>query len=65
MLSGVGIFFELLRQGQICVSSSDLILQDTVFDFVVSGIISLETANKVHYGLIKEENTLDKTLEKF
>lgn len=38
-------------------------MQDIVFDFIVLGSFSTQNENRVHHGLITEENNTDKTLK--
>ncbi|GFS73473.1 anoctamin-1 [Trichonephila clavipes] len=58
MLLGAEIFYELLKPG------SHLVLQNTVFGYVVSGSVDQVTENRVHCGLIVDDD-LNKTLKKF
>ena len=64
MLLGAEIFYELLRPEKIKVKNSQLLLQNTVFGFVVSGNIDPFNETKVHCGLIRDED-LNKTLQNF
>ncbi|GBO46709.1 hypothetical protein AVEN_268596-1 [Araneus ventricosus] len=65
MLLGVEVFYELLRLGQISVPNSNLLLQNTVFGFIVSGGIPRENENVIHCGFLKHEINLDQTLKQF
>ncbi|GFX73852.1 DUF1758 domain-containing protein [Trichonephila clavipes] len=65
MLLGAEIFYELLRPGQIYCGDSRLLLQNTVFGYVVSGSVGDEvTDNKIHCGLIRDSD-LNTTLKSF
>ncbi|GBN43172.1 hypothetical protein AVEN_58849-1 [Araneus ventricosus] len=65
MLLGVEVFYELFRPGQISVPNSNLLLQNTVFGFIVSGGIPRENENVIHCGFLKHEINLDQTLKQF
>ncbi|GBN10218.1 hypothetical protein AVEN_51705-1 [Araneus ventricosus] len=65
MLLGVEVFYELLRPGQISIPNSNLLLQNTVFGFIVSGGIPRENENVIHCGFLKHEINLDQTLKQF
>ncbi|GFS69604.1 uncharacterized protein TNCV_1429241 [Trichonephila clavipes] len=64
MLLGAEIFFELLRPEIFKIKNSDLILQNTVFGYVVSRNVDSLNETKVHCGLVRDED-LNKTLQKF
>ncbi|GBM37030.1 hypothetical protein AVEN_31871-1 [Araneus ventricosus] len=64
MLLGADIFYELLRAGQIYAQNSQLLLQNTVFGYVVSGSVDQVAENRVHCGLILDDD-LNKTLKQF
>ncbi|GFW80482.1 integrase catalytic domain-containing protein [Trichonephila clavipes] len=64
MLLGAEIFNELLRPGKFYCDNSHLVLQNTVFGYVVSESVDQVTENRVHCGLIVEDD-LNKTLKKF
>ncbi|GFY33499.1 DUF1758 domain-containing protein [Trichonephila clavipes] len=66
MLLGAEIFYELLKPGKFYCDNSHLVLQNTVFDYVVSGSVDRArvTENCVHCGLIVDDD-LNKTLKKF
>ncbi|GFW85729.1 uncharacterized protein TNCV_853781 [Trichonephila clavipes] len=52
---GAEIFYELLRPGQIYCGDSRLLLQNTVFGYVVSGSVGDEARdNNIHCGLIRD-----------
>ncbi|GBM79242.1 hypothetical protein AVEN_250875-1 [Araneus ventricosus] len=61
MLLGAEIFYELLRPGQIYVQNSQLLLQNTVFSYVVSGSVDQVAEDRVYCGLILDDD-LNKTL---
>ncbi|GBO10843.1 hypothetical protein AVEN_104994-1 [Araneus ventricosus] len=65
MLLGVEVFYELLRPGQISLPNSNLLLQNTVFGFIVSGGIPRENENVIHCGFLNQEINLDQTLKQF
>ncbi|GFX37078.1 uncharacterized protein TNCV_1712711 [Trichonephila clavipes] len=59
------IFYELLRPGQIYCGDSRLLLQNTVFGYVVSGSVGDEVRNNnIHCGLIRDSD-LNTTLRSF
>ncbi|GBN67718.1 hypothetical protein AVEN_88180-1, partial [Araneus ventricosus] len=64
MLLGAEIFYELLRPGQIYAQNSQLLLQNTVFGYVVSGSVDQVAEDRVHCGLILDDD-LNKTLKQF
>ncbi|GFT33510.1 DUF1758 domain-containing protein [Trichonephila clavipes] len=64
MLLSAEIFFELLRPEKFKIKNSDLILQNTVFGYVVSGNVDSLNETKVNCGLVRDED-LNKTLQKF
>ncbi|GFX97431.1 integrase catalytic domain-containing protein [Trichonephila clavipes] len=64
MLLGAEIFYELLKPGKFYCDNSHLVLQNTVFVYVVSGSVDQVTENRVHCGLIVDDD-LKKTLKKF
>ncbi|GFS81870.1 DUF1758 domain-containing protein [Trichonephila clavipes] len=58
-------FYELLRPGQIYCGDSRLLLQNTVFGYVVSGSVGDEVRdNNIHCGLIRDGD-LNTTLRSF
>ena len=65
VLLGAEIFYELLIPGQIYPSNTKLILQNTVFGFVVSGSVQTVNENNVQCGLISDCTDLEKTIRKF
>ncbi|GFW12377.1 DUF1758 domain-containing protein [Trichonephila clavipes] len=65
VLLGAEIFYELLRPGQIYCGDSRLLLQNTVFGYVVSGSVGDEVRDsKIHCGLIRDSD-LNTTLTCF
>ncbi|GFV18005.1 uncharacterized protein TNCV_168101 [Trichonephila clavipes] len=65
VLLGAEIFYELLRPGQIYCGDSRLLLQNTVFGYVVSGSVGDEVRdNNIHCGLIRDSD-LSTTLRSF
>ncbi|GFX16736.1 rac GTPase-activating protein 1 [Trichonephila clavipes] len=66
MLLGAEIFYELLKPGKFYCDNSHLVLQNTVFGYVVSGSVdhthTQVTENRVHCGLIVDDD-LNKTLK--
>ncbi|GFX99711.1 integrase catalytic domain-containing protein [Trichonephila clavipes] len=64
MLLGAEIFYELLKPGKFYCDNSHLVLQNTVFGYVVSGSVDQVPENRVHCGLIVDDD-LNKTLKKF
>ncbi|GFX02317.1 integrase catalytic domain-containing protein [Trichonephila clavipes] len=64
MLLGAEIFYELLKPGKFYCDNSHLVLQNTVFGYVVSGSVDQVTENRVHCGSIVDDD-LNKTLKKF
>ncbi|GFW39131.1 integrase catalytic domain-containing protein [Trichonephila clavipes] len=66
MLLGAEIFYELLKPGKFYCDNSHLVLQNTVFGYVVSGSVdhTQVTENRVHCGLIFDDD-LNETLKKF
>ncbi|GFX42716.1 integrase catalytic domain-containing protein [Trichonephila clavipes] len=64
MLLGAEIFYELLKPGKFYCDNLHLVLQNTVFGYVESGSVDQVTENRVHCGLIVDDD-LNKTLKKF
>ncbi|GBM30708.1 hypothetical protein AVEN_259573-1 [Araneus ventricosus] len=64
MLLGAEIFYELLRPGQIYAENSQILLQNTVFGYVVSGSVDQVAEYHVQCGLILNDD-LNKTLKQF
>lgn len=64
LLLGTEIFFEIMRPNQIRGKNSQLIFQDTVFGYIVSGCLNEKDDNKTYCGLVKDQN-LNETLKSF
>ncbi|GFX85961.1 DUF1758 domain-containing protein [Trichonephila clavipes] len=64
LLLGAEVFYELLRPGQIHAENSQLLLQNTVFGYVVSGNVNEIVEDRVHCVLILDDD-LNKTLKQF
>ncbi|GFX40260.1 integrase catalytic domain-containing protein [Trichonephila clavipes] len=62
MLLGAEISYELLKPGKFYCDNSHLVLQNTVFGYFVSGSVDQVTENRVHCGLIVDDD-LNKTLK--
>ncbi|GFX50400.1 integrase catalytic domain-containing protein [Trichonephila clavipes] len=63
VLLGAELFYELLRPGQIYCGDSRLLLQNTVFGYVVSGSVGDEVRdNNIHCRLIRDSD-LNTTLK--
>ncbi|GFY09385.1 uncharacterized protein TNCV_1941951 [Trichonephila clavipes] len=58
------IFYELLKPERIKIKDSQLLLVNSVFDYIVTGNLDSINETKVHCGLIRDED-LNKNLEKF
>ncbi|GBM66554.1 hypothetical protein AVEN_251972-1 [Araneus ventricosus] len=56
MLLGAETFYELLRQGQIYAQNSQLLLQNTVFGYVVSASVDQVAEDRVYCGLILDDD---------
>nr|XP_015929303.1 uncharacterized protein LOC107456057 [Parasteatoda tepidariorum] len=64
MLLGAEVFYELLQPERFFAENSKLLLQNTVFGFVVSGSVDQVDVGQVHCGLILDDD-LNKTLKRF
>ncbi|XP_071044137.1 uncharacterized protein [Parasteatoda tepidariorum] len=64
MLLGAEVFYELLRPERFYAQNSKLLLQNTVFGFVVSGSVDQVDVGHVHCGLILDDD-LNKILKRF
>ncbi|GFX11504.1 integrase catalytic domain-containing protein [Trichonephila clavipes] len=58
------IFFEILNNGKIKLADGKLILQDTVFGYVVSGAMSHNYTNKSYCGLVTNANELNNSIKR-
>nr|XP_042897354.1 uncharacterized protein LOC122269252 [Parasteatoda tepidariorum] len=65
ILIGAEHFYEIMRIGQIQPPNTKLILQNTVFGYVVSGSIPTKNYDRVHCGLIKDNTELEKSISRF
>ena len=65
LLLGTECFFDLLKSGQICCSSQDVILQETVFGYVISGTVHNSSFDSDYCGLIMKNDNLEDTMKKF
>lgn len=65
VLLSAEIFYELLLPGQIYPENSDLILQNTIFGYVVSGSVPIINTGHLHCGFIEDNMALTKSIEKF
>ncbi|GFX68031.1 uncharacterized protein TNCV_921321 [Trichonephila clavipes] len=61
---GAEVFYELLRPGQIYCGDSRLLLQNTVFGYVVSGSVDEVRESMIHCGFIRDSD-LNTTLKSF
>ncbi|GFW98295.1 integrase catalytic domain-containing protein [Trichonephila clavipes] len=59
------IFFEILNSGKIKLADGKLILQDTVFGYVTSGVMSHNYTNKSYCGLVSNANELNNSIKRF
>ncbi|GFQ67923.1 DUF1758 domain-containing protein [Trichonephila clavata] len=59
------IFFEILNHGKIKLTEGKLILQDTVFGYVASGVMSNNYPNKSYCGLVTDVNELNNSIKRF
>ncbi|GFV20325.1 uncharacterized protein TNCV_4140881 [Trichonephila clavipes] len=65
VLLGAEIFYELLRPGQIYCGDSRLLLQNTVFGYVVSGSVDEVRDNNIHCGLIRDSDLYKHNIKVF
>ncbi|GFX90148.1 integrase catalytic domain-containing protein [Trichonephila clavipes] len=65
MLLGAKVFYELMLPGQIKTEGSNVIFQNTVFGFVVSGSTSSDAKGKEHCGFIQAADNLEHSIKKF
>ncbi|GFW53928.1 uncharacterized protein TNCV_1086451 [Trichonephila clavipes] len=59
------IFFEILNNGKIKLAAGKLILQDTVFGYVASGVMSHNYNDKSYFGLVTNANELNNSIKRF
>ncbi|GFV95904.1 integrase catalytic domain-containing protein [Trichonephila clavipes] len=65
MLLGAEVFYELMLPGQFKMEGSNVIFQNTVFGFVVSGSTSSDAQGKEHCGFIQAADNLEYSIKKF
>ncbi|GFV88358.1 integrase catalytic domain-containing protein [Trichonephila clavipes] len=65
MLLGAEVFYELMLPGQFKTEGSNVIFQNTVFGFVVSGSTSSDAKGKEHCGFIQAADNLEHSIKKF
>ncbi|GFV86579.1 integrase catalytic domain-containing protein [Trichonephila clavipes] len=65
MLLGAEVFYELMLPGQFKTEGSNVIFQNTVFGFIVSGSISSDAQGKEHCGFIQAADNLEHSIKKF
>ncbi|GFV14681.1 DUF1758 domain-containing protein [Trichonephila clavipes] len=59
------IFFEILNSGKLKLADGKLILQDTVFGYVASGVMSHNYTKKSYCGLVTNANELNNSIKRF
>ncbi|GFX62759.1 integrase catalytic domain-containing protein [Trichonephila clavipes] len=65
MLLGAEVFYELMLPGQFKTEGSNVIFQNTVFGFIVSGSTSSDAQGKEHCGFIQAADNLEHSIKKF
>ncbi|GFT60272.1 hypothetical protein TNCV_4970891 [Trichonephila clavipes] len=65
MLLGAEVFYELMLPGQFKMEDSNVIFQNTVFGFIVSGSTSSDAKGKEHCGFIQAADNLELSIKKF
>ncbi|GFX32638.1 integrase catalytic domain-containing protein [Trichonephila clavipes] len=65
MLLGADVFYELMLPGQFKTEGSNIIFQNTVFGFIVSGSTSSDAQGKEHCGFIQAADNLEHSIKKF
>ncbi|GFY08248.1 integrase catalytic domain-containing protein [Trichonephila clavipes] len=65
MLLGAEVFYELMLPGQFKMEGSNVIFQNTVFGFVISGSTSSDAKGKEHCGFIQAADNLEHSIKKF
>ncbi|GFU03752.1 integrase catalytic domain-containing protein [Trichonephila clavipes] len=65
MLLGAEVFYELMLPGQFKTDGSNVIFQNTVFGFIVSGSTSSDAKGKEHCGFIQAADNLEHSIKKF
>ncbi|GFS99820.1 integrase catalytic domain-containing protein [Trichonephila clavipes] len=62
---GAEVFYELMLPGQFKTEGSNVIFQNTVFGFIVSGSTSSGAKGKEHCGFIQAADNLEHSIKKF
>ncbi|GFW66193.1 integrase catalytic domain-containing protein [Trichonephila clavipes] len=65
MLLGAEVFYELMLPGQFKTEGLNVIFQNTVFGFIVSGSTSSDAKGKEHCGFIQAADNLEHSIKKF
>ena len=65
VLISAEVYYSLIKPQQIKIPNSNLILQNSVFGYIVAGSVCQSKTNKVHCALLREDTNLDDTLSKF
>ncbi|GFV68817.1 DUF1758 domain-containing protein [Trichonephila clavipes] len=65
MLLGAEVFYELMLPGQFKTEGSNVVFQNTVFGFIVSGSTSSDAKGKEHCGFIQAADNLEHSIKKF
>ncbi|GFW97704.1 DUF1758 domain-containing protein [Trichonephila clavipes] len=65
ILLGGEIFYELLKSKQIKLHDNSIILQDSVFGYIVTGSIQNEPSNYIYYFCNFIQDQVDRNLTKF
>ncbi|GFW25749.1 integrase catalytic domain-containing protein [Trichonephila clavipes] len=65
MLLGAEVFYELMLPGQFKTEGSNVIFQNTVFVFIVSGSTSSDAKGEEHCGFIQAADNLEHSIKKF
>lgn len=65
LLLSAEVFYELLKPGQIHIPGSSLILQNTVFGYVVSRSALISKEGGTYCGLIEDRVDLERTMKNF
>ena len=64
-LLGADIFYQLLKPNEIKLRDESIVLQETVFGWIVSGSVNLSKQINYHRGLVNNLEDLDNQLTKF
>ncbi|GFU97114.1 DUF1758 domain-containing protein [Trichonephila clavipes] len=65
MVLGAEVIYELMLPGQFKMEGSNVIFQNTVFGFFVSGSTSSDAKGKEHCGFIRATDNLELSIKKF